>query len=93
MLFNVLCQIDTFYQPDVQKNNHLLKNNIPQKQILYLNFEDERLLGFKVDHFQEILDVYYGRFPENKDKTCYFFSYRNVPIQFSVIFKIPWPFC
>jgi len=56
-----------------QKINHLIQKNIPQNQILYLNFEDERLLGFTVSNFQEILDVYYGKFPENKDKTCYFF--------------------
>jgi len=31
-----------------QKIKHLLKKNIPQNQILYLNFEDERLLAFTV---------------------------------------------
>lgn len=56
-----------------QKINHLIQKNIPRNQILYLNFEDERLLGFTVSNFQEILDVYYGKFPENKDKPCYFF--------------------
>jgi hypothetical protein len=56
-----------------QKINHLLKKNVPQNQILYMNFEDERLLGFKVSNFQEILDIYYGKFPENKNETCYFF--------------------
>ena len=56
-----------------QKINQLLRKNIPQNQILYLNFEDERLLGFIVSNFQEILDVYYGKFPENKNRTCYFF--------------------
>jgi len=30
-----------------QKTNHLLKKNTPRNQILYLNFEDERLLGDK----------------------------------------------
>lgn len=56
-----------------QKINHLLEKNISQNQILYLNFEDERLLEFTVRNFQEILDVYYGKFPENKNRTCYFF--------------------
>ncbi|MBL6992374.1 ATP-binding protein [Desulfobacula sp.] len=55
-----------------QKINQLLKK-ISRNQILYLNFEDERLLGFTVSNFQEILDVYYGKFPENKNKKCYFF--------------------
>ena len=56
-----------------QKIKQLLRTNIHQNQILYLNFEDERLLGFTVSNFQEILDVYYGKFPENKNRTCYFF--------------------
>lgn len=56
-----------------QKINQLLQENISRNQILYLNFEDERLLEFKVNHFQNILDVYYGKFPENKNKTCYLF--------------------
>jgi predicted AAA+ superfamily ATPase len=56
-----------------QKINQLLQENISRNQILYLNFEDERLLEFTVNHFQDILDVYYGKFPENKNKTCYFF--------------------
>lgn len=56
-----------------QKINQLLQENISRNQILYLNFEDERLLEFKVNHFQDILDVYYGKFPENKNKTCYLF--------------------
>jgi predicted AAA+ superfamily ATPase len=55
------------------KINQLIQKKVPQNQILYLNFEEERLLGFTVNHFQEILDVYYGKFPENKNKTCYLF--------------------
>ena len=56
-----------------QKINQLLENRISRDQILYLNFEDERLLEFTVNHFQDILDIYYGKFPENKTKTCYLF--------------------
>ncbi len=56
-----------------QKINQLLQEKIPANQILYLNFEDERLLEFTVGNFQDILDVYYSKFPENKNRTCYFF--------------------
>jgi len=42
-------------------------------QILYLNFEDDRLLGFTVHDFQSILDVYYGKYPEHRDTRCHFF--------------------
>lgn len=56
-----------------QKIRQLLNNEIPENQILYLNFEDERLLEFNIHHFQDILDVYYSKYPENKNRTCYFF--------------------
>ena len=49
-----------------QKINQLLENRISRDQILYLNFDDERLLEFTVNHFQAYLDIYYGNTPENK---------------------------
>ena len=56
-----------------QKINELIDSGIKKEEILYLNFEDDRLLGFKVDHFQGILDVYFGKYPENRNARCYFF--------------------
>lgn len=56
-----------------QKMQELLESDVKRQQIFYLNFEDERLLDFKVKDFQAILDVYYGRFPKNKELECYFF--------------------
>jgi hypothetical protein len=56
-----------------QKMKELLGAGVKRQQVIYLNFEDERLLDFSVKEFQSILDVYYGRFPENKDLECYFF--------------------
>ena len=56
-----------------QKIQELLDSSVKKQQILYLNFEDERLLDFNVKDFQTILDVYFGRYPENKDAGCYFF--------------------
>ena len=57
-----------------QKINQLINDeNVTRDRILYLNFEDDRLLEFSVSHFQKILDVYYRKFPENKQTTCYFF--------------------
>ncbi|MCK5717786.1 MAG: ATP-binding protein [Thiomargarita sp.] len=43
------------------------------EKLLYLNFEDDRLLGFTVHDFQIILDVYYAKYPEFRDTTCHFF--------------------
>lgn len=56
-----------------QKMKGLLGSGVNRQQILYLNFEDERLFDFKVQDFQSILDVYYGKFPKNKELECYFF--------------------
>lgn len=56
-----------------QQIKNILGSGVNRPQILYLNFEDERLFDFKVQDFQAILDVYYGKFPKNKDLECYFF--------------------
>ncbi len=56
-----------------QKIKELLASGINKEKILYLNFEDDRLLEFSVHHFQEILDVYFGKYPENRKARCYFF--------------------
>lgn len=56
-----------------QKMQELLADGISITQMLYLNFEDDRLIGFTVQDFQAILDVYYGKYPELHDMKCYFF--------------------
>jgi predicted AAA+ superfamily ATPase len=56
-----------------QKIRELIASGIKKEEILYLNFEDERLLEFTVDHFQAILDVYFGKYPEHRKGRCYFF--------------------
>jgi predicted AAA+ superfamily ATPase len=56
-----------------QKMRELAASGVQRDRILYLNFEDERLLDFSVKDFQSILDIYYARFPANKDVTCYLF--------------------
>ena len=56
-----------------QKINDLIASGIRKETILYLNFEDDRLLEFNVGNFQEILDVYFGKYPEHRKARCYFF--------------------
>jgi len=56
-----------------QKIKELIASDIKKERILYLNFEDDRLLEFKVDHFQEILDVYFAKYPDHRKVRCYFF--------------------
>ena len=48
-----------------QKIKDLIASGIKKEEILYLNFEDDRLLEFNVNNFQEILDVYFGKYPEH----------------------------
>jgi predicted AAA+ superfamily ATPase len=55
-----------------QKIKNLIASGIKKEEILYLNFEDDRLLEFTVNHFQEILDVYFGKYPEHRNGRCYF---------------------
>jgi len=56
-----------------QKIKDLLAAGIKKEEILYLNFEDDRLMEFNVNNFQEILDVYFGKYPEHRNVRCYFF--------------------
>jgi uncharacterized protein len=56
-----------------QKINELMASGIKKEEVLYLNFEDDRLLEFSVNNFQEILDVYFGKYPEHRNGRCYFF--------------------
>lgn len=56
-----------------QKIKDLMLAGISNNKILYLNFEDDRLLEFSVNNFQEILDIYFGKYPENRKSRCYFF--------------------
>jgi predicted AAA+ superfamily ATPase len=56
-----------------QKIEELIASGVKKNQILYLNFEDDRLLDFSVSNFNDILDVYFGKYPENKNTLCYFF--------------------
>ncbi len=56
-----------------QKIQELLLAGIRPEQILYLNFEDERLLDFALADFQGIIDVYFGKYPQNRESRCYFF--------------------
>jgi uncharacterized protein len=61
----------TFYC--YQQMQALLASALAKERLLYLNFEDERLLPFSAADFQEVLDTYYRKFPAFKKLTCHFF--------------------
>ena len=56
-----------------QKMQELIASGIPLTDMLYLNFEDDRLLGFTVHDFQTILDIYYSKQPREA-KSHFFFD-------------------
>jgi len=56
-----------------QKIKELIASGVKKDEVLYLNFEDDRLLDFNINNFQEILDVYFGKYPQHRKSQCYFF--------------------
>jgi len=59
----------TFYQ----LIDELLQQGIDRQRILYVNFEDERLLPLTVADFSTILNAYYEMFPAYKEQQVFFF--------------------
>ncbi|MBP5232833.1 MAG: ATP-binding protein [Planctomycetes bacterium] len=56
-----------------QKMRELLDGGWDKSRLLYLNFEDDRLFGFRLEDCQSILDAYYNLWPDNRDQECWFF--------------------
>ncbi len=50
-----------------------LKINIPLEQILYLSFEDDRILPLSFKELDDLLEAYFELYPKNKSKTIYLF--------------------
>lgn len=59
-----------FLYQQIQK---LLAEKIPYERILYINFEDDRLLPMDQKGFAGLIESFYTRYPENHDHLCYFF--------------------
>ncbi|MBW6518418.1 MAG: ATP-binding protein [ANME-2 cluster archaeon] len=61
----------TFYF--YQLLNNLIKNGINPSRIVYINFEDDRILPLNVKDLNSILEAYYELYPENTDEMLYLF--------------------
>jgi len=59
----------------------LLARGIDRSRLLYLNFEDERLLPLQTTDLSRIPDAFYRRFPASREHPCWFFfdEIQNVP--------------
>jgi predicted AAA+ superfamily ATPase len=53
-----------------QTMQHYLDLGVPEEAILYLNFDDERLLPMGVEELGRISEVYYRMFPDHRERTC-----------------------
>ncbi|MDM7918805.1 MAG: ATP-binding protein [Methanosarcina sp.] len=58
-----------------------LEAGVGRERILYINFEDERILPLDVKDLNLIFDAYYELYPENVDRELYLFfdEVQNVP--------------
>lgn len=56
----------------LQLIQNLLKK-VPISRILYINFDDERLLPMTQQEFGKLVDAFYTLYPENHDHLCYLF--------------------
>lgn len=52
---------------------NLLSKGVSRESVLYLNFEDERLLPMTAADLHRIPDTYYRRYPRLRDGQCVFF--------------------
>lgn len=64
-----------------QTIHDLLDKNVPLERILFINFEDDRLLPMNAQTMGQLLDTFYMIYPDNHNHTCYIFldEVQNVP--------------
>lgn len=56
------------------------KQGLAKNTNLYINFEDDRLSGFDINHFQTILDVYFELYPQNINNQNLFFCFDEIHV-------------
>lgn len=61
----------TYFSYQVIKE--LLAEGIPVNRILYINFEDDRLLPLNREKVAKLIEAFYTIYPENHDEHCYLF--------------------
>ena len=63
-----------------QHMHQLLRSNRPKEKLLYLNFEDDRLLSFKPENFQVIIKAYFSLYPHYADDPDVVFYFDEIHI-------------
>ncbi len=71
-----------------QKIRQLVDSGVSLSSILYINFEDDRLLPFDREKLAALIEAFYTLYPENHEKKCYLFldEIQNVP-QWPVVIR------
>ncbi len=64
-----------------QQIRQRLESGVGRDRLLYLNFEDERLLPISAGDLHLVPEAHYRRFPESRDQLCWFYfdEIQNVP--------------
>lgn len=55
----------------LKKIQQLMASDVLEQHILYVDFEDDRLLPMNQEKLAEMIDAFYTRFPENHESTSY----------------------
>jgi predicted AAA+ superfamily ATPase len=64
--------------------DELLRQGLAKQRILYINFEDERLLPLSPSDVSAMLNTYYEMFPAHKGKKVHLFFGRNSSADFRI---------
>ncbi|MDF1760957.1 MAG: ATP-binding protein [Coxiellaceae bacterium] len=56
-----------------QKIHQLLDQGIEKERILFIDFEDDRLLPLTTKKMADLIDEFYSIYPENHSRKCYIF--------------------
>jgi predicted AAA+ superfamily ATPase len=64
-----------------QKMQSYIEQGIPKEAMLYINFDDERLLPLDISGLSDIGDSYFRLYPQMREQRCYFFfdEIQNIP--------------
>lgn len=57
----------------LRKIQALRSEGVPLSRILYINFEDDRLMPMGQEALAQLVEAFYALYPENHDQECYLF--------------------
>jgi predicted AAA+ superfamily ATPase len=58
--------------------NELLSQGLDKTKIVYINFEDDRLISMGTKDFQSILDAYFGLYPQYLERQDLYFFFDEI---------------